>query len=152
MGYRTIEIGLPFYDDINKQTRNKTYFNTFITEWICENNRLPPFQIGDSEGSPAISAFNLVNEQTGATTDLLAHFNANTVEVEAFDYEKYYIYYGTVDISLSSGRYYLYATNGDREWFSEVFVVKNITVGGDKLLINSVDYLLINATDNLLIS
>ncbi len=127
MSMRTVETGLPFFDDINKQARNKPYFNAYLKEWICPKNRLLPFQFAVLVDDATITDFLLHSADTdGVVDNLLTHFLDNATSV-ARDVTKYWIYNGTFSISLTAGRYYLYAksTDGEEKW-SEVFTVTEL--------------------------
>ena len=147
-----LDIGLPFFDDINKQVSKQGYFNTHLIDWRSADNRFLPFQIEDSLGA-GLSQFDLVNTETGASVSYLTYFNSNVV-VTLVDGEYYYTHQGLIDVSVTNGRYYFYAKNASssREWWSEEFVMcGNITEEINYLLISTDDYLLIGGTDRLLI-
>ena len=151
MTYKVVEIGLPFYDVIEKQLNKKVYFNSHLTDWLTKENRLPPFQFYNTDSS-GIGDFDLVNFETGASISLLTYFNTNVAE-NVVDGKYYYTHVGRVDIALSVGRFYLYARNVSRsmEWWSEVFTVCEGSENTDRLLISNTDYLLLDGTDRLLI-
>jgi|18_taG_2_1085343.scaffolds.fasta_scaffold14426_3 hypothetical protein len=152
MSFKFIDIGLPFFDDINKQVKNQTYFASHSVSWISSDNRFLPFQV-NSAGVSGMATFELVNSVTATTTNFLAHFNANTIET-LVDGEYIYTYYGNVDVVVANGRYYFHAVStGGREWWSEEFVMRgDITESDDFLLISKDDYLLIGGTDKLIIN
>lgn len=154
MSYRTVEIGLPFYNTIDEQLCNKPYFNTYLKNWLCPIDRLPPFQFYGYQESGGITTFDLINKDTGATTSYLTYFTTNAVVENVGDINKYYLHYGNVEVSLTQGRYYFYAANNEGEkWYSEVFTVcDSLVSNSDKLKISDTDYLLISSTDKLLIS
>lgn len=152
--FREIEIGLPFFDNINKQIRNKPYYNSSIREWLTASNRFPNFQISISEASiPTMSVFSLINADTGDTSDQLVYFNANVINIDRDVLGYYWTHMGLTDVVVDEGRYYFYAKNADDiEWWSEVFVMcGNITKSTDYLLLDNTDYLLIGSTDKLII-
>jgi len=149
--FDTIEIGLPFFDNINKQMRYSPYYNSHIKSWLSADNRILPFQI--SSGTvDGIATFNLINSITGVVTDYKAYFDANTIET-LVDGEYYYTHLGLKDVVVSGGRYYFYAVGtGGRKWWSEEFVMcGDIIAEIDYLLISASDYLLISAADKLII-
>jgi len=154
--FRTIEIGLPFFDNINKQMRYSPYFNSHIKDWLSADNRFLPFQICLDTSSSGLVSFDLINSITGATTDYLTYFGANTTQtdLDPTGTHNYYItHLGLADVVVSGGRYYFYAVgvNG-RKWWSEEFTMcGDITTDTDYLLISKDDYLLISATDKLII-
>lgn len=151
MSFDVIDTGLPFFDDINKQLRYKPFFNSHIAEWRSASNRILPFQLNTGSAS-GMATFSLINSNTGATTDYLAYFNANTT-VSVVGSEYIYSHLGLVDVVVSSGRYYFYAlATGGREYWSEEFIMcSGVTETTDYLLISKVDYLLIGGTDKLII-
>lgn len=124
------EAGLPLFDDINKQTRNKPYYNANFKEWICPVNRYPSFQFNAT--SAAIYASNLVNIDTGVEVSIKTHLDANYVVTIWRDGIIYnHTYSGDVEVSpvTASGRYYIYIKDdNDYEWWSEVFTITNVTV------------------------
>lgn len=150
--FRTIEIGLPFFDNIDKQASKSPYYNSHIKEWLSANNRFLPFQISLGSSSSGILTFNLVNSITGSVTDYKAYFIANTI-VDLVDGEYVYSHLGLTDVTVSNGRYYFYAVSvSGRKWWSEEFVMcSNLTEETDYLLISPNDYLLIDGTDKLII-
>ena len=165
-GIATVEIGLPIYDDINKQLRYKLYFQSHIRAWYTPVDRLPAFQfyrpidasnpIDSTNGS---AEFVLVNSRTLVESDLLAYFTSAQV-VTTYDLSEYYKYNAALVINgLSEGRYYLRIGDGIYTWYSEEFELCDIDgisdvapSTGDYLLINATEYLLINATDKLYIN
>lgn len=152
--FREIEIGLPFFDNINKQIRNKPYYNSSIKQWLSAFNRFPDFQISISEASiPTMSVFSLINVDTGVVSDQLVYFNANVINIDRDVLGYYWTHMGLTDVTVDEGRYYFYAKNADDiEWWSEVFVMcGNITKSIDYLLLDETDYLLIGGTDRLII-
>ena len=150
--FRTIETGLPFFDNINKQVSKSPYHNSHIKDWLSADNRFLPFQISLGSSASGILTFNLVNSITGAITDYKAYFIANTT-VELVDGEYIYSHLGLTDVTVSGGRYYFYAVSvAGRKWWSEEFVMcGDITKDTDYLLISVSDYLLIGGTDKLII-
>jgi len=126
MSIKTVETGLPFFTDIQKQARYRSYFNTYLQEWICPKNRLPALQFYGSDGASSFTNFDLIDADTGATVSYLTHWNANHTTATV-DIEKYYMYAGTYAVTLTPGRYYLYAKDDlNSEWWSEVFTVTNL--------------------------
>ena len=150
--FRTIEIGLPFFDNINKQVSKSPYYNSHIKDWLSADNRFLPFQISLGSSASGILTFNLVNSITGAITDYKAYFIANTTE-KLVNGEYIYSHLGLKDVVVSGGRYYFYAVSvAGRKWWSEEFVMcGDITKDTDYLLISVSDYLLIGGTDKLII-
>lgn len=147
-----LDIGLPFFDDINKQVSKHEYFNNHIVDWKGAKNRFLPFQITDTLGA-GLSQFDLVNSETGSSVSYLSYFNANVITT-LVDGVYYYTHQGLVDVSVGNGRYYFYAKNASssKEWWSEEFVMcDGINEEDDYLLISTDDYLLIGGTDRLLI-
>ena len=151
---RTIEIGLPFFDSINKQSRNKTYFAGYLRDWLVASDRFPPFQFMGQVDSDPMQVFNLVNVETGTATDYLDYFNANVTIVD-IDISNRYLHLGngtikdTANPSLpANGRYYFYAKTqidgADIEWWSEVFLICSDMASGE------VEYLKISESDYLL--
>ena len=126
---RALNAGLPFFDNIDKQGRYAPYFNSNIRDWICPKNRLPAFQFATYQDDNQIDEFDLINADTGATVDYLTWFNTgdNVDVVDREIYGYYFIHGGNIAVTLTTGRYYLYAKSSeDRERWSEVFVVTNL--------------------------
>jgi hypothetical protein len=147
-----VNIGLPFFDNIGKQVRNKPFFNGYLADWKGAANRFLPFQIVESLGA-GMSQFDLVNTETGVSVSYLTYFNSKVL-VSLVDGEYYYTHLGLVDVSVADGRYYFYAKNASssREWWSEEFVMcDGIEEENSFLLISKTDYLLIGGTDRLYI-
>ena len=144
-----IDIGLPFFDDINKQLRYRPYFSAYLSNWLSADNRIPSFQfnVGTTIG---IDTFDLVNSETGATTDYLGYATA-WVDVTVLGTEYVYTHIGVTDVSVSNGRYYFHVVGtGGKEFWSEEFVMcGQIEESSDYLLLTSTDYLLIGGTDRL---
>jgi len=149
MSFKIIEIGLPFFDDINKQVSKKSYFNSYIMDWKSAGNRFLPFQFNAGVTSGIVS-FDLVNSETGTTVDYLSHFTTNMISTE-IEGDYYYTYLGLVDVSVATGRYYFHVVGaGGREWWSEEFVMcGDIEEEYEYLLISTTDYLLLDSTDKL---
>jgi len=146
-----LDIGLPFFDDINKQLSKKPYFNSHIVNWLSAGNRFPPFQIKDLSGSGMLN-FDLINSVTGATVSYLSYFTANTTINLLGSSTYYYSHLGLEDVTVANGRYYFYAKNvsSTKEWWSEEFIMcDNIEEQPDYLLISSTDILLVDSTDKL---
>ncbi len=152
--FRTIEIGLPFFDNINKQIVNKPYYNSSIKKWLSPQHRLPNFQFAITEAdTPTVTTFNLVNLNTGVSTSYLTYFSANVIVVDR-DLDGYYFtHMGLEDVTVDEGDYYFYAENADGiKWWSEVFTMcGRVAETTDYLLISKDDYLLIGGTDKLII-
>ena len=122
-----IEAGLLLFDDINKQARNKPYYNANLKEWICPTNRYLPFQFRNLIVSNTITSFDIINVDTGVTTDKLVYFDANTTRVFRIGWA-YYSHLGDVSVVTAPGRYYFYIQDaGGYEWWSEVFTVTDVT-------------------------
>ncbi len=152
MSFKFIDIGLPFYDDINKQVRYNPAFVSHSVSWRSSENRFLPFQLNTGSAS-GMDTFELVSSVTLATTDFLAYFNANTT-VNLISSEYIYSHLGNTDVVVANGRYYFHAiATGGREYWSEEFVMcSGITESDDFLLISHSDYLLIGGTDRLIIN
>jgi len=146
-----VNIGLPFFDNIGKQVSKKPFFDTYLMDWKGSANRILPFQINVGVTS-GMTSFDLINSNTGTTTDYLAYFTANTLLTEV-ESEYYYTHLSLVDVSITNGRYYFHAVGaGGGEWWSEEFVMcDGIEEISSYLLIDDADYLLIGATDRLYI-
>ena len=151
MSFDVIDSGLPFFDDINKQLRNKPFFNSHMVEWRSASNRILPFQLNTGSVS-GMGTFSLINSISGVTVDYLAYFTANTT-VALVDGEYIYSHLGLNDVVIASGRYYFYglATGGREFWSEEFLVCSGVTETVDYLLISKTDYLLISGTDKLII-
>lgn len=126
MSYSDLEIGLPFFDDINKQCRNKPYFTSYLSEWVSRKDRFPSFQFFVPVDDLTITDFDLINVDTGATTSYLTHFLAEATSYSG-DIRKWWLYDGdTVALSVTpaNGRYYFYVKSTDGvEKYSEVFTI-----------------------------
>ena len=146
-----VNIGLPFFDSINKQVRMKPFFMGYLAQWKGSANRILPFQLNVGATSGIVS-FDLINSVTGTTTDYLAYFTANTLLTEV-DLEYYYTHLSLVDVTVTNGRYYFHAIGaGGGEWWSEEFVMcDGVEEESAYLLIDDADYLLIGTTDRLYI-
>ena len=153
--FRTIETGVPFFDNINNQTRNKPYYNSSIKEWLTEYNRFPSFQFAIPSGvAITMVSFDLMDADTDTVvSDQMSYFLSNAILTDRGDDGKYYTHMGKSDVVIDEGRYYFYAENiTGIKWWSEVFVMcGNITATTDFLLISNSDYLLIGGTDKLII-
>lgn len=150
MSANYINIGLPFFDDINKQVSKKPFFTNYLVEWLSASNRFLPFQVNVGEMS-GVKDFDLINSVTGETIDYIDYFNDNVIETEV-DGEYYYTHLGIVDVNVANGRYYFYLNGGGgQEWWSEEFIMCD---GGaeeeyEYLLVSVDDYLLLDSTDKL---
>ena len=162
-----VEIGLPIYDAKGKRLCEQPYYYGTITEWYTPINRLPAFQfyrlIDTSNPITTANAnaeFVLVNSDTGAETDMMAHFTSAQVVTTYTDHE-YFKYNSSVAITpdMTTGRYYLRISDGVFTWYSEDFMVCDIPnidyvipPSGNYLMVNSTDITLINSSDKVLIN
>lgn len=127
MSIKTVETGLPFFSNIQRQGRYRGYFNFYSQEWICPKNRLPSFQFYGTESATTLVSLDLINVETEASSSYLAHWVANGSTLQV-DVERYYFYPGDVAVTaITPARYYLYAKDDvGAEWWSEVFTVTNL--------------------------
>ena len=150
-GFNAVEAGLPFFDNINKQVRNKPYYSASLRNWLAPSNRFPSFQFRLTNLDIAtLVTFDLINVDTGVSTSYLTHFNTYLDVTDTGDYT-YFTYMGLEDVTVSEGKYYFYveAVDGE-EWWSEVFTIcGDISVETDYLLLGSGDYLLLDGSDKL---
>ncbi len=123
---RTVEVGVPFFNDINKQNRNKSYYNALPVEWVSPENRIPSFQFQSAVDDGAITEFDIINLDADTTTDYLTYFDAN-VTIDSLVLAKVFSHLGDVEEVLTIGRSYMYAKNAQGvEWWSEVFNVTSL--------------------------
>lgn len=130
MSYNVLEIGLPFFDDINKQCRNKPYFTSYLAEWISIKDRFPSFQFFVPIDDLTITDFDLINVDTGVATSYLTHFLAEATSHNG-DIRKWWLYDGDTALSVTpaNGRYYFYVKSTDGiEKYSEVFLMTSETM------------------------
>lgn len=123
-----LEIGLPFFNNIDKQGRYTPYFNTFCKEWICPKNRFLPFQLAHNSIYSDIDTFEIINIDTGNTTSYFTAYFEPNVDVETVGSIRYYSNPGDVEIGyvIATGRYYFHAANNEFDWYSEVFTITDL--------------------------
>jgi len=147
-----------FYDDINKQNRNKTQCTNYMHhEYLLSSGcRLLPFQIrGNLLEDPFVLAtlqITLVNVETGTQTSIESHIDVTDLEVvEDASGNSYISYFGKKDILDGSNCifdnciYYLIVNDSGGlvgTWYSEVFEVVNVTA-------SETGHIKWNQTDNL---
>jgi hypothetical protein len=124
---KTIYAGLPFYDSLTKQEKNRT--NSKIP-FYCPTTHLPPFQICDVIADiPSSFDFVLV-DCDGVETQITSYFTATAEIISLTDY--FYIIYDGAALSteLPKGTYFLrvYASTGTL-YYSEHFTVVDMSIG-----------------------
>ena len=125
---KTIYAGLPFYDSLTKQEKNRT--NSKIP-FYCPTTHLPPFQICDAIAElPQDIDITIVNCDTGIGTLIDSYFTTLPVTISMTDY--FYIVYdgAALGTALTKGVYYLRVdTNPGNAYYSEHFAVVNTSSG-----------------------
>jgi len=123
----TIFAGLPFYDSITKQDKNRSHSKI---PFYCPTTHLPPFIICDDIGHAHGTILYYLVSCTGVNTEITAYFAAApTIVATATNF--YVIYDGAaLSTSLPRGTYYLRAAGvGGYIYHSEYFVVTGMPSG-----------------------
>ena len=125
MSFKTVEIGLPFYDSTEKQGKQKPYFGTYLTDWKCPIDQLPSFQFYRDDSNVVTSVL-LINADSGGTVLNLTTYFDSTKTVVGYNGAFYYLYESQTGAATVSGRYYIEASSSTRTWYSEIFVVCDV--------------------------
>ena len=121
---------LPFYDSLEKQNHKKPYAFGAIYTLIAPNAKILPFQIVRAKQDPS-STFGVAeikNVRTGVVTDILSEMIAAGLRLEIFtDYDLIINNSALIfsSLQLTADPYYLRLTDGENEWFSDIFTVVN---------------------------
>ena len=126
----TIFAGLPFYDAVTKQDKNRTHS---VIPFYCPTTHLPPFVICDAVAElPATIDYFLVScsDLASGGTEITAYFSAEpTIVSTATNF--YAIYDGTtLAMALPKGTYFLRAdSSAGNSYYSEHFIVTAMPSG-----------------------
>ena len=125
----TIFAGLPFYDAVAKQDKNRTHS---VIPFYCPTTHLPPFLICDVvvEIPTAAVTYKIFNCSNLEVADITAYF-ASAPAIVSTATNFYIVYDGTtLSTPLPRGTYYITAET-DTGWiyYSEHFLVTPMTAG-----------------------
>ncbi len=120
-----------FYDDIDKQNRNKEYCESLCNFYLISNNSsLLPFQIKTNEGTIGIESWKLIS--VDGDCEILLDTSLVSI-VTTIDGDRI-VYNGGAITNLVCGKFYSVLNDGVTTWYSELIEVIEISVAAEDYL------------------
>lgn len=115
-----------WHDSLGKQDFRKSWANGVKWPISCHYDVLLPFQVVRTPSTgDAITEFKLVNNLTGAETDIKNNMIAGGLEVVSFTDYDLIIYPAIINLGMEQpiGEYYARMSDGTNTWYSEVITL-----------------------------